>query len=388
MRRAGLLMTAAIVAAAPLALLPPAAPALAAECLPPAQTPYPAVPWAQEQLAPQRAWALSRGEGVVVAVVDTGVSASAPALAGRVLPGRDIRPIGGAANTDCAGHGTFVASLIAAGAMAGTGFSGVAPGAVILPVRVAETFDDQHPDVLALGIEAAIDDGATIIVVVPSAPFGSTALANAIARAERENRVVIAASTTHRTGGEAHPAAYASVLSVAGIKHDGSPLSFLGLDGTGRIPDLAGPATDLVGVAPAGAGNLVGSARCFATGFVAGAAALVRGYLPGLTAAQVRERLVGTADPAPPSARPALGRGMVDPLAAVTTVDPPAPDESGPPVIAPAPTLPHALRDAHRDGVQLAGNLVVLIAMIAVIAGLFATAAVAARRRRIGDGKE
>ncbi len=388
MRRASLLIAAAIVTAAPLALLPPAAPALAAECLPPAQTPYPAVPWAQEQLAPQRAWPLSRGEGVVVAVIDTGVSAAATGLAGRVLPGRDIRPAGGAANTDCAGHGTFVASLIAGGAMAGTGFSGVAPGAVILPVRVAETFDDVHPDVLALGIEAAIDGGASIIAVVPSAPFGSAALANAIARAEQENRVVVASSTTNRTGGEAHPAAYGSVLSVAGIKRDGSPMSFLGLDGTGRIPDLAGPATDLVGVAPAGPGNLIGSARCFATGFVAGAAALVRGYLPDLTAAQVRERLVATADPAPPSARPALGRGLVDPVAAMTTVDPAGPDESGPPVIAPDPALPHALREEHRDGLELAGNLVVAVAMVAIIAGLFATAAVAARRRRTSDGSD
>jgi hypothetical protein len=384
-RRTSLRITAAIVAVVPFALLPPASPAQAAECLPAAQTPYPAVPWAQEQLAPQRAWPLSRGDGVVVAVIDTGVSATALALAGRVLPGRDIRA-GGTANTDCAGHGTFVAGLIAAGAMAGTGFSGVAPGAVILPVRVADTFDDQHPDVLALGIDAAIDGGASIIVVVPAAPFGSATLANAIARAERENRVVIASSTTNRAGGEAHPAAYESVLSVAGIERDGSPMSFLGLDGTGRIPDLAGPATDLVGVAPAGAGNLIGSARCFATGFVAGAAALIRGYLTGLTAAQVRERLVATADPAPPSARPALGRGMVDPVAAVTTVDPAGPSESGPPVIAPEPALPYALRDGHRDGLALAGNLVVAIAMVAIVAGLAATAAVAARRRRTDAG--
>jgi len=339
------------------------------------------VPWAQRRLAPQRAWELSRGDGVVVAVIDTGVSAAAPALAGRVLPGRDIRT-GGRADSDCSGHGTFVAGLIAARGLPNTGFAGVAPDAVILPVRVAETFDDLHPDVLAQGIEAAIDGGASIIVVVPSSPFGSAALSSAIARAEQENRVVIASSTTQRTGGLANPAISRSVLSVAGIAGDGDPMSTLGSDGTARAPDLAAPGSDLIGIAPTGRGNLVGSARCFATAFVAGAAALVRGYLPELTAAQVRDRLIGTADPAPPSARPAIGAGMVDPLAAVGAVDPVPPDDLGELVTGPSPAVPGPQRATHTDGMPLAVGLVVTATLGAVIAGLAATAAAAARRRR------
>jgi hypothetical protein len=73
---------------------------------------------------------------------------------------------------------------------------------------------------------------------------------------------------------------------------------------------------------------------------------------------------------------------MVDPLAAVTAVDPVAPGASGPAIEAPEPALPDPLRDAHRDGLELAGNLVMVAAMGAIVAGLAATATVAARRRR------
>src|SRR5204863_9149269 len=62
----------------------------AAGCAQPSGTIVRAVPWAQRLLAPKRVWSLSRGAGVTVAVLDGGVSASAPALAGAVLPGRDV----------------------------------------------------------------------------------------------------------------------------------------------------------------------------------------------------------------------------------------------------------------------------------------------------------
>jgi len=379
-RRTPALLAVAVVAAASAALAPPATPAFAADCVPAAEVAYPAVPWAQERLAPQRAWPFSRGDGVTVAVIDTGVSATAPALAGRVLAGRDVRD-SGRADSDCAGHGTFVASLVAAGALAGTGFSGIAPGAVIVPIRVADSFDDLHPDVLARGIDAASDADASIIVVVPAAPFGSAALASAVERAEREDRLVIAAGSTSRTGGTAHPAAYRSVLSVAAIQRSGKPLT-ASSNGGAAPPDLAAPGADLVGAAPSGSGNLVGSAPCLATGLVAGAAALVRGYLPELTAAQVRERLIATADPAPPSARSTLGSGVVNPFAAVTAVDPVAPDASEQAVVAPDPALPQPLRSGHRDSLTLAGMLVAAAALVAIVGGLAGTAAMAARRRR------
>ncbi|NEE28801.1 S8 family serine peptidase, partial [Streptomyces sp. SID7982] len=84
--------------------------------------------WAQKSLSLPHAWKLSRGQGVTVAVVGSGVSLAAPALEGRVTAVGD-------AGEDCVGHGTFIAGLIAAGRTEGTAFQGIAPAARVLGVR-------------------------------------------------------------------------------------------------------------------------------------------------------------------------------------------------------------------------------------------------------------
>ncbi len=86
-----------------------------------------AIPWAQQQLQPATVWNFTQGAGQAVAVLDSGVSATAPALSGAVLPGLNA-VTGGNGDTDCAGHGTFAAGIIAARAAPGSGFAGLAPG--------------------------------------------------------------------------------------------------------------------------------------------------------------------------------------------------------------------------------------------------------------------
>jgi subtilisin family serine protease len=132
-------------------------------CMRPPPRTYPSVPWPQRQLAPERVWPLTDGSGVTVAVVDTGVDGQVPQLRGQVLPGVDTTaPDRGPADDDCFGHGTFVAGIIAATRIVGTGYAGVAPGVRILPVRCATTDVPGAPGTLtpegmALGIRAAVD---------------------------------------------------------------------------------------------------------------------------------------------------------------------------------------------------------------------------------------
>jgi len=97
--------------------------------------------------------------GVLVAVVDTGVDGTHPALAGRVEPAIDL--VGGSGG-DPNGHGTHVAGT-AAGADAGCGSIGVAPDARILPVRVLDAEGEGTVDVVAEGIRQAADAGAAVI---------------------------------------------------------------------------------------------------------------------------------------------------------------------------------------------------------------------------------
>ena len=97
------------------------------------------LPWAQLRFDLPGAWAYGRGAGSTVAIVDTGVDGTAPALAPRVLDagGGD----GGSPTVDCTGHGTAMAGIVAARAERAGGFSGMAPEAVILPVRAAVAAD-------------------------------------------------------------------------------------------------------------------------------------------------------------------------------------------------------------------------------------------------------
>ncbi len=309
----------------------PAAALPGQRCATPAKTVISAVPWAQRVLAPQRTWDLTRGGGVVVAVVDTGVSAASPALAGAVLPGRDVND-NQRANTDCRGHGTFVAGLLAARPRPGSGLAGVAPAARVLPIRVAADETQVDAGRLAVGIRAAVDGGARVIAVATGTTTAPPAMRAAVAYAAAHDVVVVASTDTPQQASAgtaagsspAYPAALPGVVAVASIQSDGRPTAF---GGTGTRPSLAAPGSSLLSVAPQGNGNVTASGSGVAVAFVAGAAALVRDYRPSLSAAQVAHRLAATADH--PSGRlpdPTLGYGMVDPLAAVATA---LPEESG-----------------------------------------------------------
>ncbi|MDN3358635.1 type VII secretion-associated serine protease mycosin [Actinomadura sp. DC4] len=304
-------------------LLVTADPAQAAGCAAPATRVVRDVPWAQLLLGPQRAWVLTRGGGTVVAVVDTGVSAASPALAGAVYAGRDVTD-NSRADGDCSGHGTFVAGLIAARPVAGSGFAGIAPAARILPIRVATDQNQVDPAKLASGIRVAVDAGARVVTVAVGTTADTAALRRAVAYAGSHDALVVASTDAAglSSDGPVYPAALPGVVAVASVGPNAKVATKPGL-----APALAAPGSNLLSIAPRGSGNVTASGSGVAAAFVAGAAALVRDYRPKLTAAQVRQRLETTADH--PTGRlpdPSLGYGIVDPVAAVATV---LPEESG-----------------------------------------------------------
>jgi membrane-anchored mycosin MYCP len=168
--------------------------------------------------------------------------------------------------------------------------------------------------------------------VAEGTPWQPAALRAAVAYASAHDVLVVASADqpVSAANGPVYPAALPGVLAVASIQSSGKPVA---LNPASRPPALASPGSDLVSVAPAGPGNVTASGDGVAVAFVAGAAALVRSYRPALTLSQVRHRLETTADH--PSGRlpdPFLGYGMVDPVAALTTV---LPEESG--EVAPRP---------------------------------------------------
>jgi membrane-anchored mycosin MYCP len=316
------------------------------ECLAASSWRYHSIPWAQQVLAANRVWDLTEGAGQLVAVVDSGVSGTAPGLAGAVLPGRDILG-GGTGDTDCLGHGTFTAGLIAARPAPGAGLAGVAPQARILPVDVVNPAEAESAkpvtssDAVAAGITYAVDAGASIVdVATATTPGPSLALRRAIGYAETKNVVVVAPVSTSAGVSSAnvisYPADYPGVIAVAAVNSSAVPVNAAG---KGARVDLAAPGTALVSVRPRGPGDIVGNGAALATAFVAGTAALVRSYYPHLSAAGVVHRLEVTADqPGTALPDPQVGYGTVDPYTAVTTV---LPEESGgrAPAIPPAKKL-------------------------------------------------
>jgi type VII secretion-associated serine protease mycosin len=285
------------------------------------------VPWAQQRLAPERLSPLADGSGVTVAVVDSGVDRRHPQLRGRVSDGADFldtRPDG---TLDCVGHGTAVASLIAAGPPpGGVSFRGLAPGVEIVPVRVSEqhTIDGEtqgrtaSAGQFAAAIRWAVDSGRAdvlnlSVVLLRDEPAVRAAIAHALAR---DVVVVAAAGNAHGEGNPTpYPAAYDGVLGVGAINADGVKEEY---SQVGDYVDVVAPGGGIAVAWPDGRYS-VQSGTSYATPFVAATAALVRQYRPDLSAGEVARRIVATADPAPGGDRSgAYGGGVVNPYRAVT----------------------------------------------------------------------
>ncbi|MFG2914750.1 S8 family serine peptidase [Kitasatospora sp. NPDC048298] len=301
-------------------------------------------PWAQAFLRPEAAWPLSRGAGVTVAVVGSGVDPASGVLGERLLPGP--REYGtGDSTRDCVGHGTFLAGLIAARHQDGTGFAGLAPEARILAVAVTDDTGNTTPALLAKGIRDAADAGARIIASALPLPAGDSTLDDALRQAETKGVLVVAPATPDQ-GGATLPSAPPQVLTVAALAPGGGAAATGTASGTGagtasgtsvgigpgggagpgaagaRV-DLTAPGEAMMSTGPAGKGYFTGSGPSFATAVVAGTAALLLGHRPDLDPAHLRERLEATAyHPGTALPDPRLGYGTVDPLAALTATPP------------------------------------------------------------------
>jgi membrane-anchored mycosin MYCP len=338
------------------------------------------VPWEAQRLSPWRVWPLTRGVGVTVGVIDTGVDRTAPQLAGRVMAGVDVVNGGGRADDDCFGHGTFVAGIIGAGKQRGVGLAGVAPGVKILPVRQANGFTDGTALGMAQSLVAAVDGGAQVINISASSFFPTRELKAAVDyAAARDVLIVTAASNEAERGNpKAYPAAYPGVVAVGAIGPDGERADF---SESGDFLSVVAPGQDITGISRGGTGHVQDSGTSYAAPFVAGVAALVRAYRPELSAAQVKRRMELTADhPGTSLPDPAMGWGVVNPWAAVTTE---IPEERG--GVAPAalagidpPTRP-APDTWARDNAVLLGGLASVATLL-----VLAAAAVGPRGARRG----
>jgi type VII secretion-associated serine protease mycosin len=370
------------------------------------------------------AWQFSRGDGQLVAVIDTG--ARPGTRLPNVDPGGDfVETTDGL--TDCDGHGTLVAGIIA-GQPGDDGFSGVAPAARVLSIRVTSAkFAPRTPggdpllaraalDVATLGraIVHAADLGARVINIsaITCLPADRTidqaALGAAIryAAVDRDAVIVAAAGNNGPTGSVAggtscdsnpltdlsHPqdarnwAGVKSisipswwqpyVLSAASLTPDGQPSKFTM---AGPWVGIAAPGENIVSVSNRDGGGLANglpddhqqmvalSGTSYAAGYVSGVAALVRSKYPQLTAAQVVRRITATAHNGARAPSNVVGAGSVDPVAALTWELPAGnqPGAAAKPVAAPPTPAP---KDTTPRTVAFAGTAVLALVVAAAAA--------------------
>ncbi|MDQ1598180.1 MAG: hypothetical protein QOI70_1604 [Microbacteriaceae bacterium] len=273
----------------------------------------------------QTAWSTTRGAGVTIAVIDTGVDGSHPDLTGTVVGGTDVSGVGSANGQKPVGtdseHGTMVASLLAGhgnGPGNADGVLGVAPAAKLLSVSVglgvgATGSDDQ----IAQAVRWSADHGANIINMsltrntLDWPPSWDDAFLYAMKKG-----VIIVAAAGNRGSGTTEvgaPATMPGVVVVAGVDQNGN--ASFDASSQGITLSVAAPSEPLVGAAPGG-GYYQWAGTSGATPLVAGVLALIEASHPKLSAGNVINRLTATATAKGNAI--VYGSGLMNAAAAVT----------------------------------------------------------------------
>lgn len=264
---------------------------------------------------------------IVIAILDTGVD-TVPALAGALLPGRDIVD-GDDDPSDSDGHGTAVAQVAAGRIDDGIGGAGVCPRCSILPVRVGTKAGAWSSD-SSVGLVWAVDHGATVANMSYGSE-GDAGLDDAAVRYARAAGVSVVASAGN--AGDAapmYPAATPGVVSVAGSDDTDAIASW---SSRGDWVDIAAPGWAVI---PADRGWWELQGTSYAAPMVAGALALLASAAPTSTMAEREAAVISTGAHVSPAG--AIGGGRLDVPAALAAlgakVAPPSPPVVGAPVIA------------------------------------------------------
>ena len=309
--------------------------------------------WLSELSAPQ-AWGISKGTGVTVAVLSTGVSPSQPDLAGDVITGPDYTESGRFLGGPYWGViGTAVASVIAGhghGTGDDSGIMGIAPAAKILSVRVNLEYNDpmnsdtattqRLPEAIADGIVYAANHGAKVIDLPldpgtfglagdSAAAGGSAAEQSAVRYALAKGTVLVAPSGDNGADLDQvnYPAAYPGVIAVGAVGRDGQVASFTSEHSYVTL-SAPGVALTTATMLPDGAAGYVPgyapiSTTAVASGMVAGVAALIVSRYPDLTPSQVARALHEGATGAAGVVNAVRALHAAAPLAGTTSVKPP-----------------------------------------------------------------
>ncbi|MFD7748855.1 type VII secretion-associated serine protease mycosin [Streptomyces sp. NPDC059698] len=295
--------------------------------------------WHLDAMHAEKMWRTSTGEGITVAVLDSGVDKNAVDLRGQVLDGIDYSEQKGDEHTDLVEHGTQMAALIAATGASGkdSGTYGLAPDAKILPIRLPYEWErgagkeGGFTEKMALAIRFAADSDAKIINISMSGPMSNPKLTAAVNYALGKGKLIFAAvgNSGDLRNETRYPAATPGVVGVAGVDRHAKPYKD---SQWGPQVDLAAPAVDVVSACPNSSQICGGDGTSMATALASASAALLWSQHPDWTNYQVLRVLLQTASGNDKglSRDDVIGYGVVRPRIALTEPGDPGPADEYP----------------------------------------------------------
>ncbi|MCM3264577.1 type VII secretion-associated serine protease mycosin [Streptomyces thermoviolaceus] len=308
--------------------------------------------WHLDAMHAEEMWKISTGQGITVAVIDSGVDDSLTDLNGQVLDGKDYSEQRGDEHTDLANHGTGVAALIAATGARGpaNGSYGLAPGAKILPIRMRYTEEDfgqvdiraEYSRVLSQAIRYAADSQAQIInmsIAMADSPgkhnVETPELESAVRYALSKGKLLFAGvgNTGDKGNDVMYPAATPGVVGVGAADEHAKVADF---SQHGPQVDLVAPGVDMIHACTGGSEICKGQGTSAATAIASASAALIWSKHPDWTNNQVLRVMLNTASKPSGGEKHSdyVGYGGVRPRVALKD-----PGDPGPPDVYPLPDL-------------------------------------------------
>ena len=287
--------------------------------------------WNLDTVESDAAHATANGAGAIVAVIDSGVNAAHPDLAGRLLPGRDF-----VQNDDTPqdgdGHGTHVTGVVVANKENGVGISSVAPGATVLPLRVLGDDGSGSTENVAKAIDYAVAKGAQVINLslgseVPLiGATGDDTFNAALGRAAAANVTIVAAAGNNSVPICEQPSIAGRLLCVGAVDRRGMRSFYSSSAGPRGVMAPGGSGAPITGEDVLSTWNdgkyqeVAGTSQ--ASPHVAGVAALLVSL--GMRGQAVADRILATATDAGPSGPDDMyGAGILNARAAVAGLKPP-----------------------------------------------------------------